>query len=73
MKCAQHAGTDSASRVKEKLRVLWDMVDQDWNKRNIPGCAGRDMELGTASFRLSWEPCRQRGEERCGFTSLSLV
>lgn len=73
MKRAQHPRTGIASRAKEKLRVLWDVVDKEWNKRDIPRCAGRDVEVGTGSFRLSWEPCRQRGEERCGFTSLSLV
>lgn len=73
MKCAQHPRTGIASRVKEKLRVLWDVGGKDWSKRNIPGCAGGDVELGTGSFRLSWEPCRQRGEEKCGLTSLSLV
>lgn len=25
--------------------MLWDVVGRDWNKRNIPGCAGRDGEM----------------------------
>lgn len=45
MKCLQHPRTGIASRVKEKLRVLWDVVGKDWNKRNIPGCAGMDGEM----------------------------
>lgn len=36
MKCAQRPRRGIASRVKEKLRVLWDVVGKDWNKRNIP-------------------------------------
>lgn len=73
MKCGEYPRTGIASRVREKLRVLWGVVGKDWNKRNIPGCAERDVELRTGSFGLSWEPCRQGGEERCGFTSLTGV
>lgn len=50
MKCAQHPRTGSASRVKEKLRVLWDVVGQDWNKRNIPGCAGGGYGAGNSQL-----------------------
>lgn len=42
-------------------------------RETFPGSAERSVELGTQSFGLSWEPCRQRGEERCGFTSLTGV
>lgn len=36
MKYAQSPRTGIASRVKEKLRVLWDVMGKDWNKRNTP-------------------------------------